>query len=560
MKDEQPFQLQPEEQSQPNGFVADNQLPQAASVPFGQNEPIIEPVAESEIEPSTGEVAFSGGSAVSPQPEFASEGATDNTVIGVADVPVDSNVAVQDLAFNQNDHPVTQPDPQVAASVTQPDPQVAASVTQPDPQVAASVTQPDPQVAASVTPPLVPTPPPASTSPTPSVKSSKRKKFIVIGLLVGVLALIGGGSVAAYNLWYQNPDKVLSDALMNTIEAKTATYTGSFDIDLKKAEGLSASDSDEISINVKIDGKNSNSAGAANLTLTAPYKGKDYKVSGSGVIDKDANLFIKVDDLKKTLQSAPSDTGLEYDILPSYFTAIVDKVDSKWIRISSGDTKEFSNGYAKMQTCMKDVLEKTRNDEALTGELIDVYSKNKFIVIDEELPAQDGSLGYVISVDEDKAVDFAKAADETSFSKELQKCDDSFKLSSDLKSSSTASDTKTKLELWVDRWSHQLTKVSLTSEDDELKNTFVIEPEFNQPVTVEIPKSYISLKELSDAVESAYTQYMMSTMSATTELNEVSLRDTATNSYNSNNLGKEPSEAEIRQLLQSSGSNNGRTL
>jgi len=54
----------------------------------------------------------------------------------------------------------------------------------------------------------------------------------MIGLIiVGVLAVLGGGLVSAYTFWYSNPNKVVSDALINTITAKTSIYAGNINVD-----------------------------------------------------------------------------------------------------------------------------------------------------------------------------------------------------------------------------------------------------------------------------------------------------------------------------------------
>jgi len=276
-------------------------------------------------------------------------------------------------------------------------------------------------------------------------------------------------------------------------------------------------------------------------------------VSGSGLMDKDSNIYVKVNDVKKLLRSLPAESGMKYDQLPQYITKIVDKVDSKWIRISADDIREFSDDYAKKQTCVEDVFKKLQEDKELSKELLNVYKENKFIIIDEKLPAKNGSLGYVVDVDTNISKDFAKAADKTKFGKELQKCDDSFKFSSNSSSSSRSSsgdsDTKTRVEVWVDRWSHQLTKMSLGIEDDQADGMLVFEPKFDQPVTVEVPKDFIPLKDLKKDIEDAYAQYMIQ-VSVTNDSGAISLREAAIMNYKSNNRGKEPTEAEIQQYLQ----------
>jgi hypothetical protein len=464
MKDELPEQLesQTEDTSKDNlnAFGGGNNKPAES---FTSSAPItsVKPLAESEVEPSTSDIASAGEM---PKPETPASFSSRPTSTGA---PFGSNVAEPTSAV---------PSQPLGSAAT----------------------------------------PPAFGGTLAPAKKSNRKKFIIIGAIVGVVALITGGSVAAYNLWYQNPDKVLGDALVNTLKAKTVVYTGSFDIDYKAKDSASGSSDEATRVSVKVDGKSATTAGEVNIAVETTFEGKEYKISGSGLVDKDANIFVKVNDVKKLLSSLPEESGVKYDQLPSYITDIVDKVDSKWIRISADDIREFSEDYAKKQTCVEDVFKKLQDDKELGNELLKVYKDNKFIVVDEKLPAKNGSLGYVVDVDRSKSKDFSKAADKTKFAKELQKC---FKFSSDSSSTkSDDSDTKTRVEVWVDRWSHQLTKVSFTAEDDEADGMFVVEPKFNQSVTVDAPKDFVPLKELKKDIEDAYAQYMSEAMTGSGEL------------------------------------------
>jgi hypothetical protein len=453
MKDELPEQLEPQPQDTStdnlNAFEGSNNK---SAEPFASSAPItsVKPLAESEVEPSTSDIASAGET---PKSE---------TSFGQSVAAPTSSVPNQPLE------------------------------------------------SAAETPPVF-------GGTLPPAKKSNRKKFIIIGVFAGVLALLIGGTVAAYNLWYQNPDKVLGDALVNTLKAKTVTYTGSFDMNVNET-GLAGDASDKMNLSVKIEGKSSHTVGDVNVAISMKSDGKTYSISGAGIIDKDANLFIKVSDLTKLLKSLPEESEYSYGKLPSYYKTIVDKVDTKWIRVSSDDIREFSDDSAKTQTCVEDVFKKLQDDKELSNELLKVYKDNKFIVVDEKLPAKNGSLGYVIDIDSSKSKDFAKAADKTKFAKELQKCDESFKFSSSSSSSSSNdSDTKTRVEVWIDRWSHQLTKVSFTAEGDEADGMFVVEPKFNQSVAVEAPKDFIPLKDLRKDIEDAYAQYMSEAMTSSSE-------------------------------------------
>lgn len=494
MKDELPLQPDPQEQdSQPGVYNTFGRSRPSSSDEFISSAPItsVAPLVETEVEPSTSSLSSvsdstPADSSFDSQP-IISETSDDSTNLVAPDTTENAN---QELDLSSESIAATAP---LAATPVAP---IVSQLEKP--------AEPQSSVFGGTIPPA---------------KKSNRKKFIVIGALIGVFALLGGGTVAAYNLWYQNPDKVLSDALVNALKAKTVSYSGSFDLAYKDTGLSGGSASEAPKFNISIEGKNAANAGEIIVTLSTKYNGEEYKVSGTGLVDKNADIFIKANDVKKMLQSAPEKSGYKYDELPSYYTAIIDKLDNKWIRISNDDVKAFSDDYSKNQTCLEDTFKKLQNDKGLSKELFNTYKDNKFIVVEEKLPAQNGSLGYVIDVDEPKSKSFAKAADETKFTKELQKCDESFKFSSNLSISSDDSSTNTKVELWVDRWSHQLTKASISGNDDTSDARLVFKPKFNESVSVQTPKDFIALKELKADIEDAYAQYMADMLNDSSQLN-----------------------------------------
>ena len=225
------------------------------------------------------------------------------------------------------DQPVQQPAPEPVQPLVSPEP---AQAFQPSPDIAPTVqpssaldTEPatgytsTPQQTAysqsvaapqegPVAAPLQPTAPASTvfgTSATPDTLAiaptgggSGKKKLILVSILAGAFVLLGGG-VAAYNLWYQNPEKVLSDALINAAKAKTITYTGAVDIVNLDKTSLSYTSKLE-TIKLSFDGKSAAPTGELSAKLTVKYDGKNYDLTGSGLVDKDANLYVKLARLK----------------------------------------------------------------------------------------------------------------------------------------------------------------------------------------------------------------------------------------------------------------------
>ena len=342
--------------------------------------------------------------------------------------------------------------------------------------------------------PATETPAPMMASQTQPKAPNKKKKFIIGGIIAGAVLLLGGGMYAAYALWYQNPEKVLTDAVSNVIRAKTATYSGTLAMDTK-----------DVKVRVVFDGKQAselNGEGNAKITLTS--QGKDFVVNGSALVDKDGNLFFKVGNLKTILDDVLKQSGMT----SSPFDELVAKIDNKWIRVSADDLAEYDKDAGKAQACLTDTMKKIQNDKAVHDSLVKAYENNKFVVIDSSLPGRTingvDSMGYKLSLNNEAAKKFAEAVNEMQFMKDLQKCDssfESFKLdASDMKSTTGTTSTEA-VEVSVSRWSHEFTQLKVTGKDDDASGEFILEPIFGKDVTVAAPTDFMTLKELQAEIE-----------------------------------------------------------
>ncbi len=334
-------------------------------------------------------------------------------------------------------------------------------------------------------------------------KSSK-KKFFIIGSVITALLLLGGGTAAAYSLWYQNPDKVIGDALVNAMQAKTVAYTGSFDLKMDD------SSSPVSTFKFEVFGKGTRSASQLDAKLTFDYEDEKYAISGAALTAENGDVFLKANDVEEQLTKMLEASDSSYGEIPVYITDIIDKIDNKWVRISADDLKEYDDSHGETQKCVTDTVKRIEGDKATISEVVELYKNNKFIVVKEKLGSVDGSLGYVIDGDETKAKSFVDSLKDTKIMKELQKCDDAFEFDfEDLfdSSSSSNSDGTSRLEIWVDRWSHQVTKLQLEGSSDDSEGKLVVEPRINEAVSVESPKDFVALKDLIADIEDAMKQY-----------------------------------------------------
>lgn len=350
--------------------------------------------------------------------------------------------------------------------------------------------------------------PAAAAAPMAPLPKKSKKKFIIGGVIAAVLVLLGGGGALAYTM-YQQPDKVVADGLVNVIKAKMTGATGTATIA-----------SEDVALTVDVTGKSSDNASALTADVKVKLKsgtlsGNEFDVTADSVFVKDGTLYFRLSNLDKVFDAYldamfSSDTyGSSADQYKAYaksmYSPILAKINNQWIKVSADDLKDIDKDSSDDMKCLTDAFNKLRDDKNVSKEVADTYKANKFITIKEKLGTKDGSMGYLLDFDKDKAKQFGDALENTDFGKSVKDCT---KDSSSSSSSSAADETNIKngrFEVWVSQWTHQITQVKASGEDaDNAKNTFSfdLKPTYNKLETVDTPKDAKSIKELQSEIES----------------------------------------------------------
>jgi hypothetical protein len=354
------------------------------------------------------------------------------------------------------------------------------------------------------------TPPPVSTTTPPPAFSAKppqkKRKGLLIGIIAAIVVVLGGGGVAAY-MWYQNPEKVVTDSVVNAIKAKTIKYTGSITV------------TGDSKMKIEVTGANTSSTSDLNGKVTFTMEDKEYTLESDVRFDKNSDLYLKVkniDGLVKAYREAipPQSQGA--------FDKLVAKINDQWIKISADDLAVFSEEASKQQKCVSEAIKKFQNDQTAINEVADVYKKNKFIKVDQNLGNKDWSLGYTLTGDEKAAESFMKGLKDTKLYKSLHDCDPaSFTVDEKEQSKEITKDDKndTRVELWVDFWSHKITKVNMTNKEKDTKNetSVIFQPKFDEKVEVATPDKSITLKQLQADIEEIITSSLPSSDELTAE-------------------------------------------
>lgn len=324
----------------------------------------------------------------------------------------------------------------------------------------------------------------------PSLASRMRQragasKKLVIGLIALALVILAMGLIYFY--WYQNPQKVISDALMHAVSAKSVTYTG-----VINTKGSPAMD-------ITVDGGASEKGGMLAAKLVLGTQNKNYTLEGNAVIDEKNDLYFKVkniDDLVNNYRKA-----IPAESLP-LFDDVIKTVNDKWIIVSSKDLQDYNPTLAKTKTCVSDTAKRIQTDAAVKAELMRAYEASPFITIDKKLGGQGGSLGYTLAYNSEVLKDFTAKYKTTSTYKTLAACDKSFVIEGDnLFDQDAATIVPPKVTVWIDQWTHHLTKVTVRDSTTSQPATITLEPRFNRPVTVTTPKDVMTLEQLQRDVQ-----------------------------------------------------------
>lgn len=359
------------------------------------------------------------------------------------------------------------------------------------------------------------TPPVASDSPVPPPKkapatNSKKKKTIIIGSIIGVIALVVM-LVCLYLFWYQNPQKVVTDAIINATKAEQSVVDGNLNLKVQGSD-----------IKVDFDGEGNQKVGKASLSVDVKIQDTQLKTTADVVAAENGDYYIRANNVQQAADalieqligsysssSAPADLKDKMRAqFKAQFDPIVAKIDNRWIHISAEDTKDANKEVSKVQTCVNEVRTLIHEDKSASRELSDAYKKHQFIRIDEKLGSQDGALGYKVSIDNDAAGKFEEATKDSKIAKKLNSCTDT--TASDDTSTENTDSSTAEMTVWIRRWAHTVDKITLSAKEDDVDMQLEMNFDFNKAPVVETPKGAAPLKEVISEIE-----VLMSTESAT---------------------------------------------
>jgi len=351
------------------------------------------------------------------------------------------------------------------------------------------------------------------------VKKSK-KKLIIFGVVTAVLVVVLAIATSAYMLWYQNPKKVLADAITNAIKADTVDMSTSSTIQFSKLKNdftdLSADSVYPDKLTIKTDLSTNYTSAKMNASTSYKQKGKDHSFSVAAQIDEVGTAHVKIDKLKQGIEETLKAQGLSLKEAPKSMQDLVNKLDGNWLRVGAEDIASFDEAsakqYKKTYSCVVKAYKDFRESDVQQQEMIDLYTKNNPIEEMKTIGTIDGNTGYEITLDNKKVEQISKDSNKTTVAKAVDKCFDTKEGSKSMSTfeSQTTTDTKSEkapkvvLTVWISQFGHEMTGVEMKVKDDTVSFEADTSLSYNKPFALSAPDKVVTLKSLKPEIEALF--------------------------------------------------------
>ena len=341
------------------------------------------------------------------------------------------------------------------------------------------------------------------------MRPKKKKTGLIIGVVLGVIVLISIVSAAlVYFLWWQNPEKMVTDAMSSAIMSKKMTANGKVVVDMR--------DQGKIELNVKTATDSGKSK--ANIDAKLDIKGveKNIPLKGDAVLDSDGTIYVKINNFKdlygtllEMVMESSSGGNLSRSQIETYrdqtlrkMSSEIDKMGNTWMKISPD---EIGSEYR----CGINALKKIQSDESVRKELVQIYQKNSYFTIkDSKISDRNGGRGFELQGNnKSNSSKFEEEFKNSSVGKALSKCGKS----NSYKSSESSSIDTASLKVWVDRSSHELKALELKGDSKKASVEISFDIDVNKYEEIKLPSSAESLKEFIEGFMEGYSSGLSST-------------------------------------------------
>lgn len=325
-------------------------------------------------------------------------------------------------------------------------------------------------------------------------------KVPVVGAALAIaLLILGIGGWAVYALWYQNPEKIVTDALVNAMTAKTTTF-----------KVTSSSYTNGETSTMTLVGKAGHKEGASgSLRIESKTQSSDsmkvavdfvHSVTGDDYVRLDSTEALRKQIIQYMSEGADSSSRSMAQLLDVFLTPILERIDNKWVRFGDEEIKYLDAEAGEGYGCLEKSYEILGTNIDMMLELAFRYNDNKPFAVQERIGSANGKVGYTVGIDKVATKRLIESLKTTKFFQTVEGCyTQTGDLLDDLTNVISDIPQKVRIELWIDQWTHELARIHIDASDGKLPQpntaTYDIVTSFNAPITIEIPKTSMSFQD-----------------------------------------------------------------
>ncbi len=350
----------------------------------------------------------------------------------------------------------------------------------------------------------------------PTKKNNKKLMIIVASVVAGIIVLVSG---TVFALYVTNPEKVLLDAVQNSLKAKTVVTEGSF----KAADPTSQQ---SITVEFSSQSDNTKLTGSLDAKVKINLDSLQLDLDAAGMVAENGDYYFKLNNAPELFEKAlQSEYGKYYASDPTLTPLLAklqiffEKIDGQWIRVDKEDISQYAEGYEKQQECTDKAIETFYKENAQQKQVVDAYADSRFIDIEDTgktatINGQD-SIAYEISLDAEQMKAFGEEFDKTDIAKALDKCIEDTDTATTEEAKMSDSETKEmqktldqlKTTVWISRWGHEFQKIELENKNKkEGKVNFEMIIDTKKQPDLKSPSKYLEAADLTQELQEIYLE------------------------------------------------------
>ncbi len=228
---------------------------------------------------------------------------------------------------------------------------------------------------------------------------SSAKRTVMVALVAVLVLLASAASVFAY-MWYQSPERIVMNAVLNTANQSALGFTGEY----KANQSNIAFSGRTVDDRTIIDGKGS--------LWSLPMSGSVTVINGRS--------YVKSDQLSQVLPGLLA-KKLSVQSRASLTQFAKEKLDGKWVELDSSST-DFLPGASGSSACIADFFQKVSSSQQARLQVVDLYRQHPFIKVIERPTSTKEIEVYQLSIDLQRYIAFKAALKKTDLHASMIKC------------------------------------------------------------------------------------------------------------------------------------------